>query len=187
MSFFLASISYNITMRKVHIGHGGHLIDGWENYERGEVDIMEHLPWEDSSVDRIMLEHVLEHVPHPHGFCFLREAHRVLVPGGILRVIVPDVVQISRNATEEYIAFIKRTTHRTPVDAIIGCWGHWAAYTDDMLEVFLKEAGFSVCKKCEPMRSEDEHLIGIDQHHKEIGEEFNRIESVIFDAYKGYI
>lgn len=53
--------------------------------------------------------------------------------------------------------------------------------------MFLKEAGFSVCKKCEPMRSEDEHLIGIDQHHKEIGEDFNRIESVIFDAYKGYI
>lgn len=174
-------------MRKVHIGHGGHLIDGWENYERDEVDIMQPLPWEDSSIDRIMLEHVLEHVPHPHGFCFLREAHRVLAPGGILRVIVPDVVQISRNATDEYIAFIKRATNHTPVDAVIGCWGHWSAYTADMLEVFLKEAGFSVCKKHEPMCSEDEHLIGIDQHHKEIGEEFNRIESVIFDAYKGYI
>ena len=174
-------------MRKIHIGHGGHLLDGWENYEKDEVDIMQPLHWEDCSVDRIFLEHVLEHVPHPHGYCFLREANRVLKPGGILRVIVPDVVQISRNTTDAYAAFIKDRTHRTPVDAIIGCWGHWASYTADMLEVFLKEAGFSECRRCEPLCSDDKCLIGIDQHHKEIGDEFNRIESVIFDAYKGYI
>lgn len=41
----------------------------------------------DSSVDSIYSEHFMEHVPHPHSV--LKEAARVLKPGGEFRAIIP--------------------------------------------------------------------------------------------------
>jgi hypothetical protein len=38
----------------------------------------------------------LEHLPRPQALPFLRECHRVLAPGGILRVVVPDLETIAR-------------------------------------------------------------------------------------------
>lgn len=53
-------------------------------------DLLIPLPLPDGSVDRILTEHFLEHIPM-HGIAHvLRECHRVLRPGGIARVAVPD-------------------------------------------------------------------------------------------------
>lgn len=46
--------------------------------------------FEDGSVDLIYAAHVLEHIPRPHILTVLEEWRRVLKPGGMLRVSVPD-------------------------------------------------------------------------------------------------
>jgi SAM-dependent methyltransferase len=48
----------------------------------------EQLPLADSSVDRIMMAHMLEHAENPGDS--LSEAWRVLVPGGKLLIVVPN-------------------------------------------------------------------------------------------------
>ena len=53
---------------------------------------VEHLPFEDNSVDEIYASHVLEHLPFESKA--LQEWLRVLKPGGMLTVAVPDIVQI---------------------------------------------------------------------------------------------
>jgi SAM-dependent methyltransferase len=45
----------------------------------------------DGSVDVIYSSHMLEHLDRAAGSQFLAEAHRVLKPGGVIRVAVPDL------------------------------------------------------------------------------------------------
>jgi ubiquinone/menaquinone biosynthesis C-methylase UbiE len=49
----------------------------------------ESLPFEKQQFDIVTIKHTLEHVQQP--LAALREIHRVLKPGGVLFVIVPDV------------------------------------------------------------------------------------------------
>ena len=49
------------------------------------------LPYRAESVEVIYSSHMLEHLPRQDGETFLRDAHRVLVPRGVLRLAVPDL------------------------------------------------------------------------------------------------
>jgi len=56
---------------------------------RAEVGSLSKMPFADASFDVVTLKHTLEHVESPLGA--LREVRRVLKPGGVAFVIVPDV------------------------------------------------------------------------------------------------
>lgn len=51
----------------------------------------QELPFADNSVQAIHTSHVLEHLSLEENGHFFKEAHRVLIKGGVLRVIVPDL------------------------------------------------------------------------------------------------
>ena len=60
----------------------------------------ERLPFPDNSFELVYVAHVLEHVPWYQTIAALREAERVLIPGGTLELHVPDfdvLVQAARN------------------------------------------------------------------------------------------
>jgi SAM-dependent methyltransferase len=54
------------------------------------------LPFPDVVSEVVYLSHVLEHFPKSSAPAFLRECYRVLKPGGVLRVVVPDLERIAR-------------------------------------------------------------------------------------------
>ncbi|MBF9050469.1 methyltransferase domain-containing protein [Roseobacter sp. HKCCD9010] len=54
------------------------------------------IPYADQSVDVVYHSHVLEHLDRPIAQQFLAETHRVLKPGGILRIVVPDFELLAR-------------------------------------------------------------------------------------------
>ena len=54
-------------------------------------DLTEPLPWKDNEVDVVYSSHTLEHLNKEDGKNLITEAHRVLVHGGIIRIIVPDL------------------------------------------------------------------------------------------------
>jgi ubiquinone/menaquinone biosynthesis C-methylase UbiE len=106
---------------KLNLGCGSQVVDGWVNvdYALGARlmrvplfsmlnrrirlfsmdwdsrifihDLRERFPWEGSSVDKIYSSHTLEHLSKEDGRNFLRECFRVLRPGGVLRIVVPDL------------------------------------------------------------------------------------------------
>lgn len=60
------------------------------------------LPFPDDYADVIYHSHFLEHLAKRDGFRFHQEAFRILKPGGILRIVVPDLELI----VNEYISAI---------------------------------------------------------------------------------
>ena len=59
-----------------------------------------HIPETDRSVDVLYTSHMVEHLDRDEAARFLREARRVLQPGGILRVAVPNL----KGHVEQYLA-----------------------------------------------------------------------------------
>lgn len=52
-------------------------------------DINKGLPFDSDKFDEILIEHVLEHIEHKDADFVMSEIHRVLKPGGIVRIEVP--------------------------------------------------------------------------------------------------
>ena len=62
-----------------------------------KCDISNGLPFADNTIDATYSSHVLEHFSPEMGKHFLAEQYRVLKPGGIIRVVVPDLENICTN------------------------------------------------------------------------------------------
>ncbi len=63
------------------------------------IDLRKKLPFSENSFDLVYHSHVLEHFTCPEAKKLLGECYRVLKPGGIIRVVVPDL----ENITREYL------------------------------------------------------------------------------------
>jgi predicted SAM-dependent methyltransferase len=64
------------------------------------ADAVRRIPEADRSVEVLYTSHMVEHLDANEARSFLREARRVLEPGGIIRVAVPDL----RGHVNQYIA-----------------------------------------------------------------------------------
>jgi SAM-dependent methyltransferase len=60
------------------------------------------IPFATGSVDAVYLSHLLEHIDRKDAPTFLSEILRVLRPGGIARIVVPDLLITCRNYLESY-------------------------------------------------------------------------------------
>ncbi|MBI5822158.1 MAG: methyltransferase domain-containing protein [Verrucomicrobia bacterium] len=58
------------------------------------VDIRKRLPLRDGSMEFIYCSHVLEHFDRWEAVRVLKECHRCLRDGGIMRIVVPDIVKM---------------------------------------------------------------------------------------------
>lgn len=86
----------------LNLGCGNHFHPAWTNADlHGRPGVVQHdlrgaLPFANGSFEAVYHSHVLEHLPHAEAPGFLRECARVLRPGGIIRVAVPDLETIAR-------------------------------------------------------------------------------------------
>lgn len=64
------------------------------------LDAARTLPFGDASFDLIYASHVLEHIPWYQTDDVLREWRRILKPGGVLEIWVPDGLKICRTLVE---------------------------------------------------------------------------------------
>jgi predicted SAM-dependent methyltransferase len=59
-----------------------------------QADLLGPLPAASASLDVVYSSHFIEHVPRHRVAPLLRECHRVLKPGGLLRLVVPDLLEM---------------------------------------------------------------------------------------------
>ena len=58
--------------------------------------------FKDASVDVVYASHLFEHLSLSSANLFLAESYRCLKPGGVIRVVVPDLYQICKKYINEY-------------------------------------------------------------------------------------
>lgn len=86
----------NRTDLKLHLGCGSKVKEGWVNVDMRSsadvrLDLSRRLPFGSGSVAIVYSEHFLEHIDYPESaYRFLAECFRVLKPGGVFSVGVPD-------------------------------------------------------------------------------------------------
>lgn len=90
-------------MKLLNLGCGSRFHPNWVNLDFIPAhpsilahDLRQGIPFPDGSFDGVYHSHVLEHFPKNQAPAFLQECYRVLKPGGILRVAVPDLERIAR-------------------------------------------------------------------------------------------
>lgn len=111
------------------------------------------IPHGDSTVDAVYASHMLEHLDRSEARSFLAECRRVLKPGAILRLAVPDL----RNAAFQYLrlsdadGFLRHLQFdldkpRGPIarmrHMMSGGRGHHWMYDRDSLLALVAKAGF---------------------------------------------
>jgi predicted SAM-dependent methyltransferase len=97
-------------LNNLNIGCGNKFHPDWHNADYNPVsdqvsfvDIKKSLPYSDNSFDVIYHSQVLEHLTRIEGEYFISECFRILKPGGIIRIVVPDL----ENIVKEYLSQLK--------------------------------------------------------------------------------
>ena len=82
---------------KLNVGSGKTIKEGYVNVDKYceesdvKLDAGDLSDYEDNSVDEVLSEHMLEHVPKNGVVPVLQEWYRVLKSGGVLNLNIPDL------------------------------------------------------------------------------------------------
>lgn len=83
---------------RINLGCGGRAREGWVNVDFTQTlpgvmacNLAASLPFADASAAVVYASHVLEHFRRDDALRFLEECRRILRPGGVLRLVVPDL------------------------------------------------------------------------------------------------
>ncbi len=87
----------------LNLGSGAQFHSDWTNIDLSSsspcvqaYDLRKGIPFPDNTFAVVYHSHLLEHFPRHGAFKFIQECYRVLKPGGIIRVVVPDLERIAR-------------------------------------------------------------------------------------------
>ncbi|WP_375001007.1 methyltransferase domain-containing protein [Aeromicrobium sp. CTD01-1L150] len=150
---------------------------------RNYLDATSPWPLEAGAVSHVYSDNVIEHLTLEATRRMLREAHRCLVPGGVIRLITPDVrahVEMylsGEPALEDAAARHYRNLGLVvehPIDVLripIGAFGHHEGYVFDFetLRIELESAGFTDVVRTPTGASDRPELSGLDVRTSEGG------------------
>jgi predicted SAM-dependent methyltransferase len=175
----------------INIGCGSRPLPDWVNLDaaRGDKidvvwDLRRGLPFPDESCAAIFGEHVIEHIPKADAKRLLRECHRVLQPGGVVRLSTPDAGRFLRAyvSDRQFLADPRfaepADTSMDRVNMMMREYGqHLWVYDIESICLVLKKAGF---------RSTLEQSLGASAHPRmqDIDLEERAFESLYVEAVK---
>ena len=123
-------------------------------YKFLQMDSRSPFPFESESVDYIVSSHMLEHLDWNEGLNFLRECYRVMKPGAVMRIAVPDLALM----VEKYLNRSLQDFDEININAASNeqqsfkfwsflCDNHKIAYDINSLTKIGNLSGFSVERK----------------------------------------
>jgi SAM-dependent methyltransferase len=143
---------------RLHLGSASSSKSEWANVDLVGLqpsdlrwNLLRRLPFSPQSVDAIFHEHVLEHFSLRHGLVIVDDAFRLLRPGGVLRIGVPDAGAYIRDYVHRgsMLATARpgRATPMLALQEVFYCCGHRTMYDADTLTLLVRAAGFDVVEE----------------------------------------
>ena len=168
----------NNQVPKLQIGCGHNLLDGWLNADivSGEIylNAERKLPFKDNTFGYVFCEHLLEHLSLKCGSRFLKECHRILKKGGIIRITTPDLEKLIDLCFDEQSLVRRQDLIKTVYSKEISpCelfnnywnrWGHRFIYDKGFLRSSLYRIGFTGVTFCENTKSSHVELANVEKH-----------------------
>jgi SAM-dependent methyltransferase len=143
---------------RLHLGCASTILAGWINVDLFgplpadvALDVRRPLPIADASVDAIFTEHMLEHLTYGEAVALIRECARVLRPGGVLRIVVPDFEEPARSYADAqgHVATdgSGNALRLIALANIVHGHAHRSIWDGDTLILLLGQAGFAAQKR----------------------------------------
>jgi predicted SAM-dependent methyltransferase len=151
---------------KLHLGAADSALPEWVNIDywpsQLAMDLRWGLPFTKGAAQAVYLCHVLEHCYYPgEALAVMADIHRVLAPGGVARIVVPDIEQCLRAYVRRDRRFFAARRAQwpwwpptsTPLESFLGYAGvgaspdafvssHKFGYDYETLRLLLRRAGF---------------------------------------------
>lgn len=120
-------------------------------------DITKKIPLPSNSVDLIYSRHTLEHLTYPELMNHLHECNRVLKPGGIIRMVVPELDSMVADWQARVYEQPEETNPDLPVENYTDFFiyrllyhDHYYLHNFDTLSRALVKTGFAHARTCQP-------------------------------------
>lgn len=180
---------------KINLGSGHWKFAGWVNVDLdhdSKPDVVANLavdlPFADGVARLMHTEDFIDQLELAQAAAFLRECHRILAPGGILRVLTPDMRELARlylhdpvRLEELWKKFVRvPLSLDTPGEIFnIGMRfaGHTFLYDVETFQALATSCGFDA-HKVEYQQSEEPDLRGLDLRSPQ------EAVSMYFDCYR---
>jgi SAM-dependent methyltransferase len=105
------------------------------------IDVKKRFPFADNEIDNVFSSHMLKHLHPQDAERCLRETHRVLKPGGVARIVVPDLElalkTFDRENPEPFLEAMYTTKQSREKNR------HQWMYTGPSLTKLLRACGFA--------------------------------------------
>ena len=155
-------------LRRLHVGCGSVVPHGWFNSDIMILpgidicfDMRQAIPIRTASVDYATSQHALQQLRIEDIVEALKELYRVLKPGGVLRLCLPDfdkaVVAYQRGGTEDLWCWDWNSTSGNLISQIIDCNSTRTPLTADWTEELLKVGDFDVVQHVSFMKTASRH------------------------------
>lgn len=156
-------------------------------------DCRKKLPFENNSVDFLYTSHFVEHLKRYEAVDFLKDCFRILKPGGVLRICVPDMEEISKKYLSKDISFFLKLEDQSDgknsslsiADLFVKSFygydiylkpsffgkirsnfirGHFWMYDYQSLKTILRETGFFDIQRLRSARGKTPDIKNLDIH-----------------------
>lgn len=167
-------------VRRLNWGCGGHTLPGWINSDNKQAsdinlscDIREGLPLDPDSIDYVVSIHAFPEVPYDAIVPVLSELKRVLKPGGVLRLALPDLlkgVRAYERGDRDY--FMVPDEDAKSLGAKLVTQLIWYGYsrtlfTFGFIQELLEKAGYVDVRECNYRQTASRHAAIIDLDNRE--------------------
>lgn len=192
-------------VRKLQVGAGKSPLRGWLNSDISPsvrdviyLDATRPFPFGDCVFDYLFSEHMIEHVNYTDGLHIFGECHRVLKPGGKVRIVTPDLrflIELYQQdktplqrayiewATDEHVRGTDSYEDTFVINNFVRDWGHSFIYDERVLRHALEWVGFTDIVRRELNKSEDAELRGLENEAR-MPDGFLSLESLALEATK---